>query len=294
MDARQAANHVVTGLKSYYAKYVLPIHKHYQCDKFVTPLSNDADFMTKPMVLLRGQVDTTIFIRYLLERDFPGTRIRLEPTAYTFVPVLYDTNERAVPRNAAVPKDKPFKALETFGMSFLNDFEVQTHDACTHEEAQLTSTDSNFLLHLKPSIGKQCGYCVCTIPPFTEYYVVDSIPDEPTIEKDDDTSSLYVYKEITQDDFSQSGTYTVVEDITADFSEDQATDYPGAHVYRNAFFLGFFAGITIECDDVTLDPGAYTLRMSDYFCYRQRWFSTMELSTQYFLPGQVEWSRLCF
>ena len=64
---------------------------------------------------------------------------------------------------------------------------------------------------------------VYTRPAFTEYYQVNSIPDEPKIEKEDDTSSRYVYKEITQDDFSQgtyritqSGTYTVVEDITFD------------------------------------------------------------------------------
>ena len=31
---------------------------------------------------------------------------------------------------------------------------------------------------------------------------------------------------------------------------DQVDDYPGAGEYKNPFFLGFFAGITIETNDV--------------------------------------------
>lgn len=42
----------------------------------------DADIEAKPMVLLLGQYSTgkTTFIRYLLERDFPGQNIGPEPT----------------------------------------------------------------------------------------------------------------------------------------------------------------------------------------------------------------------
>ena len=82
--------------------------------------------MAKPMVLLIRQysVGKTTFICYLLERDFPGARIGAEQTTEKFVALMYGTNERVVPGNAAVQKDKPFKALETFGMPFVNRFEV--------------------------------------------------------------------------------------------------------------------------------------------------------------------------
>jgi len=128
MNAKDAANHVANGLKNYYFKFCLPIEKNYQFDKFMTPLMTEADFLAVPMVLLMGQysVGKTTFIRYLLEQDFPGARIGPEPTTDKFVAVMYNNKkERIIPGNAAaVSRDKPFKALESFGMSFLNRFEV--------------------------------------------------------------------------------------------------------------------------------------------------------------------------
>ena len=50
--------------------------------------------------------------------------------------------------------------------------------------------------------------------------------------------------------------------------------------------MGFFAGITVEAEDVVLDLNGHRLEMSEYFYYQQRWFTIIELSTQYFLPGQ--------
>eukprot|EP01083_Nonionella_stella_P230891 815813_1 len=106
----------------------MPIESRTHFDKFMTPLLSEADFLAAPMVLLMGQysVGKTTFIKYLLERDFPGSRIGPEPTTDKFVAVMYnDKKERVIPGNAAaVQRDKPFKALETFGMSFLNRFEV--------------------------------------------------------------------------------------------------------------------------------------------------------------------------
>ena len=48
------------------------------------------------MVLLVGQYSTgkTSFIRYLLERDFPGIRIGPEPTTDAFTAVMYGENEQ--------------------------------------------------------------------------------------------------------------------------------------------------------------------------------------------------------
>merc|ERR1712096_290090 len=78
------------------------------------------------MVLCIGQYSTgkTTFIKYLLERDFPGLRIGPEPTTDRFVAVMYGHNERIIPGNAAaVQQDKPFTALNKYGMAFLNRFE---------------------------------------------------------------------------------------------------------------------------------------------------------------------------
>jgi len=111
----------------------MPIEARTHFDKFMTPCLAEADFLAAPMVLLMGQysVGKTTFIKYLLERDFPGSRIGPEPTTDKFVAVMYNQDkERVIPGNAAcVQRDKPFKALESFGMSFLNRFEVSEVNA---------------------------------------------------------------------------------------------------------------------------------------------------------------------
>lgn len=62
-----------------------------------------------------------LWLRYLLEQDFPGMRIGPEPTTDGFIAVMYGENEGVVPGNALVvdPK-KPFRKLNAFGNSFLN------------------------------------------------------------------------------------------------------------------------------------------------------------------------------
>ena len=90
----------------------------------------------------------------------------------------------------------------------------------------------------------------------------------------------------------ESGYYKLMEDIVFDFnsnkelltsngaywpSEDQVDSYPGAASYKDAYFSGFLQ---------VLHLNGYKLSMSDYFYYQQRWFTIIELTTQYFLPGQ--------
>eukprot|EP00485_Elphidium_margaritaceum_P022581 CAMPEP_0202713294 /NCGR_PEP_ID=MMETSP1385-20130828/52479_1 /ASSEMBLY_ACC=CAM_ASM_000861 /TAXON_ID=933848 /ORGANISM="Elphidium margaritaceum" /LENGTH=562 /DNA_ID=CAMNT_0049373591 /DNA_START=53 /DNA_END=1741 /DNA_ORIENTATION=+ len=141
MHAKDAATHVGHGLKNYYFKYIKPIEARTHFDKFCAPLMSEADFLCAPMVLLMGQysVGKTTFIRYLLERDFPGARIGPEPTTDKFVAVMYnDKQERIIPGNAAcVQRSLPFKALESFGMSFLNRFEVSEVNAPLLEHISL-------------------------------------------------------------------------------------------------------------------------------------------------------------
>ncbi|KAL1435010.1 hypothetical protein MTO96_001560 [Rhipicephalus appendiculatus] len=74
-------NTVVEGLKKIYKAKILPLEEHYLFHDFHSPPLDDPDFESKPMILLVGQYSTgkTTFIRYLLERDFPGIRIGPEP-----------------------------------------------------------------------------------------------------------------------------------------------------------------------------------------------------------------------
>lgn len=65
---------VVEGLKVIYNKKLLPLEQAYNFHEFHSPTLTNADFEAKPMILLIGQYSTgkTTFIKYLLERDFPG------------------------------------------------------------------------------------------------------------------------------------------------------------------------------------------------------------------------------
>lgn len=114
---------VVEGLKKIYRTKLLPLEEHYQFHDFHSPKLEDPDFDAKPMILLVGQYSTgkTTFIKYILERDFPGIRIGPEPTTDRFIAVMYDEKEGIIPGNALVvdPK-KQFRPLSKFGNSFLN------------------------------------------------------------------------------------------------------------------------------------------------------------------------------
>ncbi|KAI5693263.1 hypothetical protein M8J75_012375 [Diaphorina citri] len=117
---------VLEGLKKVYKNKLLPLEQAYHFHDFHSPPYEDADFDAKPTVMLVGQYSTgkTTFIRYLLERDFPGIHIGPEPTTDRFIAVMYDEREGSVPGNALVvdPK-KQFRPLDKFGNSFLNRFQ---------------------------------------------------------------------------------------------------------------------------------------------------------------------------
>lgn len=121
----QVFNSVVDGLKKLYFKNLKPLEEAYLFNDFHSPAMSEPDFVAKPMVLLVGQYSTgkTTFIRYLLERDFPGIRIGPEPTTDSFIAVMHGDNEQVVPGNALIvdPK-KPFRTLSSFGNAFLNRF----------------------------------------------------------------------------------------------------------------------------------------------------------------------------
>ncbi|XP_029028260.1 EH domain-containing protein 2-like isoform X2 [Betta splendens] len=119
-------NMVTEELKSLYYRRLLPIEKYYSFHHFHSPSYEDADFDNKPMVLVMGQYSTgkTTFIRYLIEQDFPGSRVGPEPTTDCFTALMHGEAEETTPGNAlTVDPKRPFRNLDTFGNSFLNRFQ---------------------------------------------------------------------------------------------------------------------------------------------------------------------------
>lgn len=134
---------VVDGLKSIYKQKLLPLEKEYKFGEFHSPYLTDGDFDAKPMVLLIGQYSTgkTTFIRYLLERDFPGIRIGPEPTTDRFVAIMHGKHDQVTPGNAlAVNPELQFKAMQPFGNAFLSRLEGSFLPSAVLESITLIDT----------------------------------------------------------------------------------------------------------------------------------------------------------
>merc|ERR1719174_2714739 len=125
-DEAQAFSSVTGGLQKLYREKLLPIEKEHDFHAFYDAALTDADFASKPMVLLMGQYSTgkTTFIRHLVQRDYPGIRIGPEPTTDKFVCVLHGEADTVTPGNAlVVDHSLPFTQLSHFGNAFLQRFE---------------------------------------------------------------------------------------------------------------------------------------------------------------------------
>ena len=89
-DRDAATMRVIEELKRIYKSKIMPLEKLYQFDLFHSPIMTDAEFDSKPQVMLIGQysVGKTTFIRYLLGKDFPG--VRIGPGKYSLVGINND------------------------------------------------------------------------------------------------------------------------------------------------------------------------------------------------------------
>ncbi|XP_031343905.1 EH domain-containing protein 3-like [Photinus pyralis] len=98
-EKQEVFENVLEGLKKIYKSKLLPLEEYYAFHEFHSPQLNDPDFDAKPLILLVGQYSTgkTTFIKYLLERDFPGIRIGPEPTTDKFSAVMYAEKEGIIP-----------------------------------------------------------------------------------------------------------------------------------------------------------------------------------------------------
>jgi hypothetical protein len=104
----------------------------------------------------------------------------------------------------------------------------------------------------------------------------------------DPRSSRTIY--LTQKDFDQgtyrirsAGLYIIQENI--DFAPRPDNDYwndPSDLDYPiNQYYLGFFAVITIESDNVVLDLNGHTIQMSKEFYLLQRFCNIIEVFTSF-------------
>lgn len=130
MKQREAHADAMDRLKRIYKAKIRPLEQAYKFSEFYATELTDGDFDARPFVLLVGgySVGKTSFIRYMLERDFPGSRIGPEPTTDRFLAVMTGRPGQAegvMPGNAAaVDVNRPFSSLARFGVSFLSRFEV--------------------------------------------------------------------------------------------------------------------------------------------------------------------------
>ncbi|KAI9495824.1 P-loop containing nucleoside triphosphate hydrolase protein [Zychaea mexicana] len=119
---------VIEGVKKIYKSKIRPLEVTYNFEGFHSAPLTESDIEAKPLVLLIGQYSTgkTTFIRYLLDKRYPGEHIGVEPTTDKFVSVMYGGEDRVIPGNAAaVNQDLPFRGLNRFGQAFLSRFQVK-------------------------------------------------------------------------------------------------------------------------------------------------------------------------
>eukprot|EP00961_Rhodomonas_salina_P230463 3114584-Rhodomonas_salina.1 len=64
------------------------------------------------------------------------------------------------------------------------------------------------------------------------------------------------------------------------------TEYCGEHGPSKAYQLGFFAGITIESEDIHVDLNGHTFSQHPEHALQQRFFALIELASQPFIPNQ--------
>ncbi|KNC96638.1 uncharacterized protein SPPG_07851 [Spizellomyces punctatus DAOM BR117] len=150
---------IVDGLKRIYKTKIRPLEQTYNFEQFHSPYLTDADIEAKPMVLLIGQysVGKSTFVKYILDKEYPGLHIGPEPTTDRFVAVM-NGDERIIPGNAAaVSAELPFTAMTRFGSSFLQKFQVSLVNSPVLENVILIDTPG-ILSGEKQSIGRSYDF----------------------------------------------------------------------------------------------------------------------------------------
>eukprot|EP00658_Telonema_sp_P-2_P025755 TRINITY_DN2037_c0_g3_i1.p1 TRINITY_DN2037_c0_g3~~TRINITY_DN2037_c0_g3_i1.p1 ORF type:complete len:584 (+),score=181.56 TRINITY_DN2037_c0_g3_i1:204-1955(+) len=155
---------IVGGLLDIYNAKIRPLEETYRFPDFHSPILTEGEIGAKPMVMLMGQysVGKTTFIRHLLERDFPGSRIGPEPTTDRFMALMHHHEERTIPGNAlALEANAPFRSLSMFGTNFLCKFEASCLPSPILEKITFIDTPG-VLSGEKQRIGRQYDFSQVT------------------------------------------------------------------------------------------------------------------------------------
>jgi GTPase SAR1 family protein len=135
--------YILKGLARLYRKKILPLELASKYGHFHSPPLSPSDFDAPPMILLLGQysVGKTSFIKYLLGKDFPGSRVGPEPTTDRFTAVLWGNQDKIIPGAALCSQaDRPFTGLNPFGNNFLSRMEAAELDAAILRNVTLIDT----------------------------------------------------------------------------------------------------------------------------------------------------------
>eukprot|EP01084_Bolivina_argentea_P273991 466851_1 len=199
-----------------------------------------------------------------------------------------------------------------------------TRSACTcYQPSTVTPTKYTVSMHELPPIDaiKKSGRpsVIDTVSFVDPLIVVATNEDDEDALNEIDCANNVHY--LTQNDFlygtyriRECGEYIFTQDIVCNFNapstkdhessdfspnsitedrlywypthEQAETEYPGLYSYEGSYSLGFFAGITIESDDVIINLNGFTFEMDRSFYLQQRFFSLIELATKPFLPHQ--------
>jgi hypothetical protein len=84
---------------------------------------------------------------------------------------------------------------------------------------------------------------------------------------------------------SEPGTYVLKEDIVFDPVPEEPGLDSSVHRQGDGYFLGYFAAIAVEGDNITLDCRNHKIEMSENFHKNQRFFSVIELGSRPFRPS---------
>eukprot|EP01129_Flabellula_baltica_P008647 TRINITY_DN345_c0_g1_i1.p1 TRINITY_DN345_c0_g1~~TRINITY_DN345_c0_g1_i1.p1 ORF type:complete len:1182 (-),score=307.27 TRINITY_DN345_c0_g1_i1:70-3615(-) len=111
-------------------------------------------------------------------------------------------------------------------------------------------------------------------------------------------SSAIAYRgrvDLYQSDF-ENGTYRILESgeyrLREDINfgplpdNDYWNDPSDRHYPISKYYMGFFAAITVEADDVEIDLNGYTIQQSEEFYLMQRFFSIIQLNDKSFINNE--------
>ncbi|KAI9095514.1 P-loop containing nucleoside triphosphate hydrolase protein [Phlyctochytrium arcticum] len=159
LGGKPELNDIISNLKKIYKNKIRPLEQTYNFEQFHSPYLTDADIEAKPMVLLIGQysVGKSTFVKYILDKEYPGMHIGPEPTTDRFVAVM-NGDERIIPGNAAaVSADLPFTAMTRFGSAFLQKFQVSLVNSPVLENVIIIDTPG-ILSGEKQSVGRSYDF----------------------------------------------------------------------------------------------------------------------------------------